>query len=126
MIEILTPENYFTTLQNEQYLQFVMSYGETCGPCKVTMPYYEAVAAHFIEYGIINVKFYKFHQWQPEYKPFIHAHNLAVPGVPTFRGYFFGEVMWEKTAVFQNADTLKAEFVSVITGIQKTMEFSLT
>ena len=125
MIVDLSPETYFQYLNDEANLHVVLCYGETCGPCKITLPHYEDVAKHFYDYGITKVRFYKFHQWQPEYKPFIAQHKLDVPGVPTIRAYFYGDVLWEKTAVFQDPNALKAEIVQVIEGIQKTMEFSL-
>ena len=64
MIVNLTPETFFDNVNKEGPLHVIMHYGETCGPCKLTMPHYEILELHFREYNIKNVKFYKFHHWQ--------------------------------------------------------------
>jgi len=125
MIVRLTPEIFWPSLQEPDRLHIVFHYGETCGPCKVTRQAYQDLVQHFYDHGIRKVLFYDFHQWQPEYKPFIQEHNLKVPGVPTFRAYFMGELLWERTAGFTDANLLKAEIVPLIESLQKTMGFSI-
>ena len=62
MIVQLTPETYFDAIRTDGPLHVVMHYGETCGPCKATMPHYEVVVNHFTQHNVTNVQFYKFHQ----------------------------------------------------------------
>jgi len=127
MIVELTPENYFENVKREGPLHVVMHYGQNCGPCKVTMPHYERVEAHFIDFHVTNVKFYKFHQWQQEYKPFIEQNNLQVKGVPTFKYFYMGDVVNEEARSFNLPDELKKHITDTIQAIEKTMqmEFNL-
>ncbi len=91
MIIDLTPETFFEHINKEGPLHVVMHYGATCGPCKNTMPFYEILEQHFLEHNFTNVKFYRFHHWEPEYRQFIDDNNLQTNGVPTFRYYYYGE-----------------------------------
>lgn len=121
MIIQLTPETFFENVNTEGPLHVVMHYGETCGPCKMTMPHYEILEQHFTEYNIKNVKFYTFHQWQPEYKEFIDENNLRGNGVPTFRYYYFGEVLHQVTQSYKDPNDMKKVVMEVIQGIEQTM-----
>lgn len=121
MIVDLTPETFFESINKEGPLHVVMHYGATCGPCKATMPWYEVLEKHFQEYNIRNVKFYKFHQWQQEYKQFIEDNNLKTNGVPTFRYYYMGEKLHEVTASYKDPNDMKKVVMEVIQGIENTM-----
>lgn len=122
MVIELTPETFFEAVHTEGPMHVVMHYGATCGPCKSTMPVYETVVQHFIDYGRGNrVKFYKFHQWEPEYKPFIEEKKLGTSGVPTFRFYYFGEEIESITAGFGDANELKKRIMEVSFAINSTM-----
>ena len=122
MIVELTPETYFEYVNSEGPLHVVMHYGSTCGPCKATMPNYEIVDAHFIEYNVTNVKFYKFHHWEQSYKPFIEENKLTTNGVPTFKYFYFGEMLKEDTRSFtQHPDELKQHIMEVVKAIETTM-----
>lgn len=121
MIIQLTPETFFEHINKEGPLHIIMHYGETCGPCKATMPHFEILERHFDEHKITNVKFYKFHQWQPEYKEFIESNSLDVRGVPTFRYYYYGEVLHQVTAGYNNPNNMKEVIVEVVKGIEATM-----
>lgn len=126
MIVDLTPETYFDAVKVEGPLHVVMCFGATCGPCKMTMPHYERVVEHFKEYNVTNVKFYRFHQWQPEYKDFINDNGLQTKGVPTFRYYYMGEVVNEEARSFTNPDDVKNHITSTMQAIESTMgSFSL-
>ena len=126
MIVQLTPETYFDAIRTDGPLHVVMHYGETCGPCKATMPHYEVVVNHFTQHNVTNVKFYKFHQWDQTYKEFIEANNLKVPGVPTFRYIFMNEVLKEDTSSYNDANILKQQIVDAMKAIETTMgEFNL-
>lgn len=126
MIIELTPETYFEYINREGPLHVVMHYGSTCGPCKKTMPFYEAVERHFVHHKVNNVKFYLFHQWQLEYKPFIEENNLKVNGVPTFKYFYFGQLITEQTQSFNDADILKQNIMEVIKLIESQFgEFNL-
>lgn len=122
MVTELTPETYFDAIAVDKQMHIVMHYGVTCGPCKSTMPHYEAVANHFVQYGRGDrVKFYRFHQWQAEYKPFIEEHNLKVSGVPTFKFYYAGELIDEVTASYNDPNVLKKRFIDVSVAINSTI-----
>ena len=121
MIVNLTPETFFDNVNKEGPLHVIMHYGETCGPCKLTMPHYEILELHFREYNIKNVKFYKFHHWQKEYKQFIEDNGLKTNGVPTFRYYYMGEKLHEVTASYKDPNDMKKVVMDVIAGIEQTM-----
>ena len=121
MIVELTPETYFEYVKKEGPLHVVMHFGATCGPCKMTIPFYDAVEKHFLEYKVTNVKFYFFHQWEESYKPFIEENNLTVNGVPTFKYLYMGDVITEETRSYNNADELKKSIMTVVDGIESTM-----
>lgn len=121
MIIELTPDNFFDNVHKEGPLHVVMHYGVTCGPCKNTMPHYELLVQHFVEYDIKNVKFYKFHHWQEEYKGFIEQNNLKTKGVPTFRYYYMGEKLHEVTESYKDPNDMKKVVMDVIQGIEQTI-----
>ena len=127
MIIDLTPETFFQNVKTEGPLHVVMHYGERCGPCKRTMPHYEVVEAHFVQYNVTNVKFYKFHQWEETYKQFIESNNLKTNGVPTFRYYYMGDIVNEDTRSFESPDNLKRHITDTIRAIETSlqMEFNL-
>jgi hypothetical protein len=91
------------------------------------MPNYEIVDGHFTEYNVTNVKFYKFHQWQQEYKEFIEQNNLKTNGVPTFRYFYMGDVVNEQTKSFNDPNELKKNIMDTVKAIETTMgqEFNL-
>ena len=121
MIIQLTPENYFEHINREGPLHVVMHYGASCGPCKMTIPNYEILVNHFEKENFSNIKFYKFHHWEPEFKSFISENNLSTKGVPTFRYYYFGEILHEDTHAYSDANAIKDVIVEVVKGIEATM-----
>jgi thiol-disulfide isomerase/thioredoxin len=127
MIVELTPDTFFEHVKIEGPLHVVMHYGTNCGPCKVTMPHYIRTEEHFLEYNVRNVKFYKFHQWETEYKEFIEQNNLKTTGVPTFRYFYMGDVVNEEARSFGNPDDLKKHIMDTVKAIETTMqlEFNL-
>jgi thiol-disulfide isomerase/thioredoxin len=126
MIVDLTPDTYFDTVKIEGPLHVVMHYGETCGPCNLTKPYYQAVVDHFVDHKVTNVKFYRFHQWEQSYREFIDKNDLKLPGVPTLRFYFMGDFMNQYTRSYNDADELKKGIIDIIETIETTMgEFNL-
>ena len=127
MIVDLTPETFFESVKKEGPLHVVMHYGVNCGPCKNTMPHYEKVEAHFVEYNVTNVKFYKFHHWEQSYKEFIETNNLKTKGVPTFRYFYMKDMINEDTKSFGDGDQLKKHIMETIKGIETSMqmEFNL-
>ena len=121
MIIDLTPETFFDSINEEGPLHVVMHYGATCNPCKATMPHYEILEQHFSEYNIKNVKFYRFHHWEADYRSFIEENNLKTNGVPTFRYYYMGEKLHEVTAGYNDPNNMKKVVMEVIQGIEQTM-----
>jgi len=126
MVE-LTPETFFENVRKEGPLHVVMHYGVNCGPCKKTMPIYQILEKHFHEYNVRNVRFYLFHQWEPAYKEFIEKNNLKVNGVPTFRYYYYGDILNEVTSGYDDPNNIKKVIMEVVKGIETTMgtEFNL-
>lgn len=121
MIIELTPDTFFEYVYKEGPLHVVMHYGKNCGPCKRTMPLYEILAKHFEENNFTNIKFYTFHQWEPDYKEFIETNNLNTNGVPTFRYYYFKEVLHEVSSGYSDANVIKDVVAEVVKGIENTM-----
>jgi hypothetical protein len=85
------------------------------------MPFYEILEQHFLEHNFTNVKFYRFHHWEPEYRQFIDDNNLQTNGVPTFRYYYYGEKLHEVTSGYSDPNVMKQVIVEVIKGIESTM-----
>ncbi len=126
MVIELTPETFFEKVNVHGPLNVVMHYGINCGPCKLTMPNFDAVAGHFEEHNITNVKFYKFHQWDENYKEFVETNNINVNGVPTFRYYYVGEIVNEETRAFFDGNELKQHILSTVHAITTTLgDFNL-
>jgi len=121
MIVQLTPETYFDNVHKEGPLHVVMHYGETCGPCKMTIPHFSLVEQHFETHKVTNVKFYWFHQWEQEYKKFIEENNLKVNGVPTFKYYYMKDVINEQTRSYNDPNELKKSITDTIIAIESTM-----
>jgi thiol-disulfide isomerase/thioredoxin len=127
MIVELTPETFFENIHREGPLHVVLHYGANCGPCKTTLPHYENVASHFADFKVTNVKFYKFHQWEPSYKEFVQENNLSTKGVPTVRYFYMKNVINEETRSFNDPNEVKRHIMDTISGIEITtgMEFKL-
>jgi thiol-disulfide isomerase/thioredoxin len=122
MVIELTPETFFDTVHVDGILHVVMQYGATCGPCKRTMPVFEAVANHFIEFNRGDrVKFYKFHQWEPAYKNFIQENKLETNGVPTFKFYYLGEEVEQIVSGYDDPNELKRRILDVSAAINSTV-----
>lgn len=121
MVIELTPESYFDHINFEGPLHVIMHYGITCGPCKMTMPQYELVEKHFVEHNATNVRFYKFHQWEQNYREFIDNNNLKTDGVPCFKYYYNKEKIDEVVSSYQDANVLKRKILDVCDAIYLTM-----
>ena len=122
MIIELTPDTFFENIKTEGPLHVVMHYGANCGPCKMSLPHYEKVEAHFVDFKVTNVKFYKFHQWEHSYREFIENNNLKTKGVPTFRYFYMGDVVNEDTRSFNDPDELKRHIMDTVKAIETTMQ----
>jgi len=118
MIIDLTPETFFEHINKEGPLHVIMHYGEKCGPCKNTMPHYQIMVDHFEQYNIKNILFYKFHQWDTNYKQFIEENNLKVNGVPTFRYYYYGETINTITASYNDPNDIKKAVLNEVSTIE--------
>lgn len=80
----------------DENLNVVMFFGNTCGPCKATMPNFEEVAKFFTEKSS-RVKFYKFHVWESAEQRAYVAETWGVQGVPHFKIFIRGEIIGDKT-----------------------------
>lgn len=82
-------------LEPDDIMRVVMFYGSTCGPCKATMPNYEAVADFYTNNGT-SILFYKINAWEPiEQRDYVNE-TWAIKGVPHFKVFCKGEVIMTK------------------------------
>lgn len=78
-------------------MRFIMFYGTTCGPCKMTMPGYEYAAQYYTERKTPHL-FYKINAWEPvEQKEFINQ-TFGSFGVPHFKVMLLGQKIMERSA----------------------------
>ena len=78
---------------NDMYV--IMFYGPTCGPCKATMPNYEAVAKFYLEKGV-HIQFFKINAWEPEEQTVYCKETWGIQGVPHFKVFCRSEQVIEK------------------------------
>lgn len=76
-------------------LRVVMFYGSTCGPCKATMPHYEAAANFFISKGA-RMECFKINAWEPIEQATYCKETWGIDGVPHFKIFCKGEQILEK------------------------------
>jgi thiol-disulfide isomerase/thioredoxin len=79
----------------DNYMRVVMFFGETCGPCKATMPNYE-LASNFYEERNALVKCFRLNAWQPEEQKKYCDEVWKITGVPTFKTFYKGNLILEK------------------------------
>lgn len=94
-------------------LHVLMFFGPACGPCKATMPHYEAAAKFYIEKGA-RIKFYRINAWEPDEQATFCTDKLGVNGVPTFRTYCNSQQLSEKVGG-GDEDTMK-QYISEAIG----------
>ncbi len=73
----------------------VMFYGSTCGPCKATMPHYEA-CSDFYESKNASIKFFRINAWEPEEQKQYCTDTWGVTGVPAFKSFYKNQFIIEK------------------------------
>ena len=78
---------------NDVYV--IMFYGETCGPCKATMPHYEAVANFYKEKNA-HIQFFKINAWAPDEQKEYCSTVWGIRGVPHFKVFCRSEQVMEK------------------------------
>lgn len=79
---------------NMQAAKVIMFFGPTCGPCKATMPNYEAAANFFLSRNC-KMEFFKLNAWEPEeQKNFCNAKGIS--GVPHFKAFHNGVQLTER------------------------------
>lgn len=106
VIELTKEDMEPGALPQDDYMHIIMFYGQTCGPCKMTMPYYETLAEFFIRKGA-KIKFYKFHAWET---PEIHEYcktTWELNGVPLFKIFHQGKVIMNKLGGGDEAEVFK-------------------
>lgn len=96
MVTEITMHDMLTPLPiPENAIRVVMFFGPTCGPCKATLPHYEAVSNMFINLPV-DIRFFKVNSWEPpEQKQFVEE-VYGIRGVPHFKVFFRGEMVLEK------------------------------
>lgn len=96
MVEEITMVDMATGLPApDNYMRIVMFFGATCGPCKATMPNYEAASDFFQERNAL-VKCFKINSWEPEDQKKYCEDVWQIKGVPTFKTFYKGEMILEK------------------------------
>lgn len=76
-------------------VRIIMFYGSTCGPCKATMPHYEA-ASDFFESKGAKIQFFRFNAWEPTEQAVYCKDVWKIEGVPTFKAFCRGQQIKEK------------------------------
>jgi len=118
MVTEITMEDMKTPLpEPDNTIRIVMFYGTTCGPCKATMPHYEAVA-NVLSDMPIDIKFFKINAWEPiEQREFV-SNVYGVNGVPHFRAFFRSQYVIDKVGGGDEA-TMKKFVYEVIEEVFK-------
>jgi thiol-disulfide isomerase/thioredoxin len=98
MVTEITMHEMTTGVPLETYndIYVIMFYGETCGPCKATMPNYETVANFYVEKGA-HIKFFKINAWEPAEQNIYCKETWGIQGVPHFKVFCRSEQVIEKT-----------------------------
>lgn len=78
---------------NDMYV--IMFYGTNCGPCKATMPNYEAVAKVYKEKNA-HIQFFKINAWEPEEQKVYCSSTWGIQGVPHFKVFCRSQQIIEK------------------------------
>ena len=76
-------------------VRILMFYGPGCGPCKATMPNYEAASNFYLEKGA-RIQFYRINAWEPAEQAEFCKKNWNINGVPTFKAFFRSQEVFEK------------------------------
>ena len=97
MVTEITMHEMTTGVPLETYndIYVIMFYGTNCGPCKATMPNYEAVASFYKEKGI-HIQFFKIDAWAPEEQKVYCKVTWGIQGVPHFKVFCRSEQVIEK------------------------------
>lgn len=95
MVTEITMHDFDRVLvKNMEFAKVIMFFGSTCGPCKATMPYYEA-ASDFFQSRNCKIQFYRINAWEPEeQREFCNAKGIN--GVPHFKVYHNATLLTEK------------------------------
>lgn len=96
MVTEITMHNFDDVLNaNESSVKIVMFFGATCGPCKATIPHYEAAVEFFQTRGC-KIECFKINAWEPvEQKEFCST-VWKIHGVPHFKAFFKGNLVTER------------------------------
>lgn len=108
-------------LPKDDYMHVIMFYGETCGPCKMTMPNYE-IAADFYRKKGAKIKFYKFHAWESTE---IHEYcktTWELTGVPLFKVFYQGKVIMNKLGGGDDVEMFKTIHEAIDEAYKQTGE----
>jgi thiol-disulfide isomerase/thioredoxin len=96
MVNDITMENMQPGgMEEDDNMHIVMFFGTTCGPCKATMPHYEA-ASDFFEERNAKIRFHRINAWEPQDQAKYVKEIWQVEGVPNFKAFFHGEVVHER------------------------------
>lgn len=77
-------------------VRIIMFFGSTCGPCKATMPNYEAVSNYYNS-KTNKIQFYKINAWEPEEQAQYCSEIWGIQGVPNFKAFCHGHLILEKS-----------------------------
>lgn len=94
-------------LMQDGNMHIVMFYGENCGPCKFTMPFYEEAAQFLLDGKVDVIKFHKMHAWENDETKQYLSDTFDVKGVPTFITFLNGTQINRKVGGGKKEDMLK-------------------
>lgn len=80
--------------EQKNIMHVIMFYGNTCGPCKNTMPFYDEAAEKYVQ-KTDKIKFFKIHAWEEEYGQY-YKEVWDINGVPHFRIMFNGQAVYHR------------------------------
>lgn len=96
MVTEITMHNFDDVLKNnESLVKIVMFFGPTCGPCKATMPHYEAATEFFQSMGC-KLECFRINAWEPQDQKEYCNIVWKVQGVPHFKAFFKGNLVTER------------------------------
>lgn len=97
MITEITMQDMQTGLPTpDNDIRIVMFYGPGCGPCKATIPNYEAAASFFKSKGA-RIEFFRINAWEPEEQKVYIAETWGISGVPHFKAFCRGEQIADRS-----------------------------
>jgi thiol-disulfide isomerase/thioredoxin len=110
-------DTILTSAQENKRVTVIMFYGETCGPCKATMPFYEQTSEFFQDVGA-KFDFYRINAWNPPDQYEYCKTMWGIKGVPQFKIFYNYAVLIDR-AGGGDFETLKSAFMEAVDTVFK-------